>query len=185
VLGNHGLKDEITSNIYGGPPFNKSDIASDGADNGWQFGIPPSRSATTSTAPTTSCSRAAPTASKTGREVVVTRISGDLRDDISPTVRTDGKGLWLVAWTSRGSLGSELGIDGDILLSRSTDNGATWSVPSTINQGAREDWGTDVDVRLAHDANGNWLAVWSSTETFGGKYGGDSDIFTASSPTVA
>ncbi|HET9064156.1 MAG TPA: sialidase family protein [Candidatus Binatia bacterium] len=184
VLGSHGLKDEVTSNIYGGPAVQRNaDIASDGAgqwmavwhstepvgdDIDGTYDIVLSRSID---------------GGKTWSEkdVVAPDHPGDLRDDLSPTVRTDGKGLWLLAWTSRGSLGSELGIDGDILLSRSTDNGVTWSVPSMINQGAREDWGTDVDVRLAHDGNGNWLAVWSSTETFGGKYGGDSDIFTARS----
>jgi Neuraminidase (sialidase) len=184
VLGSHALKDEFTSNIYGGPAVQRNaDIANDragqwvtvwhstepvGDDIDGTYDIVFSRSNDGGK-------------TWTPKAVLAPDEPGDLREDLSPTVRTDGKGLWLAAWTSRGALGSKLGIDGDILVSRSTDNALTWSKPIPINQGAGEDWGNDIDVRLAHDGRGNWLAVWSSTETFGGKFGGDSDIFTARS----
>lgn len=184
VLGSHGLKDEVTSNIYGGPAVQRNaDVASDGGgtwiavwhstepvgdDIDGTYDIVLSRSTDGGK-------------SWTQKDVLASDPPNDLRDDLSPTIRTDGKGLWLAAWTSRGALGSKLGVDSDILLARSTDAGVTWSAPVPINQGAEEDWGSDVDVRLAHDGQGNWLAVWSSTETFGGKYGGDSDIFVAGS----
>jgi len=184
VLGSHTLKDEVTTNIYGGPSVQRNaDIASDGAGEWiavWHSTEPVGEDVDGTYDIVFSRSNDGGK-SWTEKAVISPDLPGDLRDDVSPTIRTDGKGLWLVAWTSRGSLGSKLGIDGDILVSRSTDNGVTWSVPTPINQGASEDWGNDVDVRLAHDDHGAWLAVWSSTETFGGKYGGDSDIFTARS----
>jgi Neuraminidase (sialidase) len=184
VLGSHTLKDEITSNIYGGPAVQRNaDIASDGAGEWiavWHSTEPVADNVDGTYDIVFSRSEDGGK-SWTPKVVISPDLPGDLRDDVSPTVRTDGEGLWLVAWTSRGSLGSKLGSDGDILVSRSTDNGMTWSVPTPVNQGASDDWGNDLDVRLAYDGHGTWLAVWSSTETFGGKYGGDSDIFTARS----
>ena len=57
----------------------------------------------------------------------------------------DGRGLWLIVWSN----------EHDILLSRSTDAGATWSNRSPI-------YGTGYNVQpsLATDGAGNWLAVW-------------------------
>jgi Neuraminidase (sialidase) len=184
VLGSHGLKDEITSNIYGGPAVQRNaDIANDGAAQWvavWHSTEPVGEDVDGTY--DIVCSRSSDGGKTwTPKAVIASDQPGDLRDDLSPTVRTDGKGLWLVAWTSRGALGSKLGFDSDILVTRSTDNGATWSAPTPINQGAGDDWGNDVDVRLSHDGHGAWLAVWSSTEAFGGKYGGDSDIFTSRS----
>jgi Neuraminidase (sialidase) len=184
VLGTHGLKDEVTSNIYGGPAVERNaDIASDGASAWvavWHSTEPVGEDIDGTYDIVLSRSKDGGK-TWTPKAVVSPDQSGDLRDDLSPTVRTDGKGLWLVAWTSRGSLGSKLGVDADILISRSMDDGVTWSTPVAINQGAADDWGNDLDVRLAYDGKGTWLAVWSSTESFGGKYGGDSDIFTARS----
>lgn len=184
VLSSHGLKDEFTSNIYGGPAVQRNaDITSDGHGQ-WitvWHSTEPVGDDVDGTYDVVFARSTDDGKTWTHKAKVAVDQPGDMREDLSPTIRTDGKGLWLVAWTSRGSLGSDLGIDGDVLVSRSTDNGQTWSAPVTINQGAREDWGNDVDVRLAHDGRGAWLAVWSSTETFGGKYGGDSDIFVARS----
>ena len=104
------------------------------------------------------------------------------RDNLSPTVRNDGNGNWIMAWTSRGSIGGPLGRDADILITHSSDAGASWGEPYPLNTNARRDWGDDSDVRLVNDnGGGNWLAVWSSTDSLGGRIGGDSDILFARS----
>lgn len=184
VLGTHAQKDGATSNLYGGPTVERNaDVATDragtwiaawhstepvGDDVDGTYDVVFSRSEDGGKTWTT-------------KRVLAADAPGDARDDLSPTVRTDGHGLWIAAWTSRGALGSELGVDADILFSRSTDGGVTWSAPLALNSKAADDWGNDFDVRLAADGKGNWIAVWASTETFGGKFGGDSDIFASAS----
>lgn len=102
---------------------------------------------------------------------------GPKRDNLSPTVRSDGNGNWIMAWTSRGSLSGPLGRDADLLLAHSDDAGASWGEPYPLNTNAGFDWGEDTDVRLVNDnGGGRWLAVWSSTDSLGGRIGGDSDI---------
>ena len=184
VLGDHALKDDATTNLFGGPTVQRNaDIANNGAgvwlavwhstepvgddvDGTYDIVYSRSRDGGMTWSPDAVLSADAP---------------GNRRDDLSPTIRTDGKGLWLVAWSARGSLGAKLlGVDSDLLVARSTDDGETWSEPVAINTNADRDWGNDFDVRLTLDAKGAWVAVWSSTESFG-KYGGDSDIFSARS----
>ena len=183
VLGDHALKDDATTNLFGGPTVQRNaDIANDragawiavwhstepvGDDVDGTYDIVYSRSSDGGK-------------TWTEKKVLSADAPGNRRDDLSPTVRTDGKGLWLVAWSARGSLGAKLGVDADLLISRSIDDGTTWSEPIALNTNAERDWGSDFDIRLTTDAKGAWVAVWSSTESFG-KYGGDSDIFSARS----
>jgi Neuraminidase (sialidase) len=98
-------------------------------------------------------------------------------DDENAKVVTDHQGNWMVVWESRGFLGT----DQDILVSRSTDNGTTWTPPSPLNTNAGSDTGDDRNVQIATDSRGNWVAVWESTENLGGNIGDDSDIFVARS----
>ena len=105
----------------------------------------------------------------------------DNGDDISPVVATDGKGNWITAWASTASFAGMFGRDRDILYCRSTDNGQTWSSPAPLNVNAAQDYGHDWAVRLTSDSAGNWLAVWSSTDSLVGRIGGDSDIFVSRS----
>src|SRR5690606_25015037 len=53
----------------------------------------------------------------------------DSGDDSAPALATDRAGNWVVAWQSTGALGGALGSDLDILVARSTNNGATWTPP--------------------------------------------------------
>jgi hypothetical protein len=76
-----------------------------------------------------------------------TNAATDSQHDGGPAVATDGAGNWVAVWIS---------ING-ILLSRSTDNGATWTDPRTVvGTGA---WFQQV----ATDGAGNWVCVWSSS----------------------
>jgi Neuraminidase (sialidase) len=49
-------------------------------------------------------------------------------------VATDGDGTWVATWMSADQLGIPgMGSDQDILMCRSTDNGATWTSPALLN----------------------------------------------------
>ncbi len=100
----------------------------------------------------------------------------DDASDKQPTVSTDGLGNWVVAWRSANSLGGMIDSDWDILFTRSSDNGATWSHPVALNSNAVGDDSGDYDVQLAADGQGTWLATWFSEDDLGGTIGSDQDI---------
>jgi hypothetical protein len=105
----------------------------------------------------------------------------DIAWDMRPHVSTGGAGNWVVAWNSDSDLAGGIGSDEDILMSRSADNGATWSVTAALNTNAATDSGTDDYPRLVFDGAGMWLAVWHSSQNLGGSIGSDDDIFVSRS----
>jgi Neuraminidase (sialidase) len=94
-----------------------------------------------------------------------------------PQVATDGLGNWIAVWSSPENLGGTIGTDWDIFVSRSSDSGATWSAPETLNTNASSDVWWDEDPKLTTDGSGNWVCVWWSNENLGGTAGTDGDIF--------
>ena len=98
-----------------------------------------------------------------------------------PQVTTDGAGQWLAVWNSSDDLGGTIGTDRDILVARSTDNGATWTDPAALNTNAATDSGGDWWPQVTTDGAGHWLAVWYSYDTLGGTIGTDQDILVARS----
>jgi Neuraminidase (sialidase) len=109
-----------------------------------------------------------------------TSATHDSGADSNPVVATDGAGRWIAVWESDDSLGLSLGADADIVMALSEDNGQTWSAPSPLNSATTDvEW--DVTPQVATDGAGNWYAVWSSDETFGGEIGRDLDILFARS----
>lgn len=107
--------------------------------------------------------------------------SVDSARDSGPQVATDGNGNWVAVWESEDDLGGTVGADFDILAARSTDNGATWTVPVIVNNNAISDWGNDFNPSVTTDGNGNWVAVWESKDDLGGTIGADRDILVAHS----
>ncbi len=105
----------------------------------------------------------------------------DAGDDWNPVVATDGQGRWVAVWSSDDDLGGTIGTDRDILVSRSTDRGRTWTSPAPLNGNAAFDSGDDGSVALATDGWCHWLAAWQSNDTFGGTLGADRDLLAASS----
>jgi len=110
-----------------------------------------------------------------------TNAATDSGDDIFPYVASDGAGNWVTVWQSDDSLGGPIGTDSDILIARSTDNGATWAAPAPLYTNAGANTGNDEAPRVATDRDGNWVAVWQSTDTVDGTIGTDWDILTAHS----
>jgi hypothetical protein len=105
----------------------------------------------------------------------------ELGSDAAPQVTTDTLGTWISAWHSS-KLGSLPRTDYDILLARSTDDGATWKDHAELNTNAGTDEGGDTwVVQLATDEQGVWLAIWQSWDSLGGAIGTDGDILVARS----
>jgi hypothetical protein len=105
----------------------------------------------------------------------------DLGDDWVPQLTTDGFGTWVAVWDSVDDLEGTIGPDSDILVARSTDNGATWSDPVALNTNAATDTGDDFDPQLVTDGMGFWLAVWHSSDSLADSIGTDFDVLYATS----
>ncbi|UCG31841.1 MAG: exo-alpha-sialidase [Phycisphaerales bacterium] len=110
-----------------------------------------------------------------------TNADSDSGQDSYPQIIANGSGTWLAVWHSIDNLGGTIGTDADILVARSTDNGATWSTPQPLNTNAASDSGADGKPQVTTDGLGNWLTVWYSSENLGGTIGTDRDILMARS----
>jgi len=110
-----------------------------------------------------------------------TNATTDAGADQVPLVVSAGGGNWVTFWQSTDTLGTTIGIDGDILFSRSIDSGVTWSAPAALNTNATTDAGDDFFVDVTTDGGANWVAVWESDENLGGLAGLDVDVFVSTS----
>ncbi len=112
-----------------------------------------------------------------------TNAGGDTGDDCRAQVTSDGEGNWVAVWHSREpNIAGGIGMDRDILVARSSDNGATWTAPAPLNNNADSDAGNDDRPQVATDGQGNWVAVWFSDEPdIAGGIGNDDDILVARS----
>lgn len=109
-------------------------------------------------------------------------------DDKYPQVTSDGAGNWVAVWNSDRGYNEDcptgkICTDQDILMSRSTDLGVTWSAQVALNSNAVDDLDGENDIRpqLTTDGNGLWIAVWESNATLGDTIGSDEDILFARS----
>lgn len=100
----------------------------------------------------------------------------DTAVDAGPRVATDQAGNWIAVWSSDDALGGLIGTDSDILFSRSTDNGQTWTAQAALNTNAQTDSGSDIEPQIATDHAGNWIVIWSSADSLGGTIDVDLDI---------
>jgi predicted neuraminidase len=96
--------------------------------------------------------------------------------DTRPLVTTDSVGNWVAVWVSNNSLGDTIGTDWDILVARSTDDGATWTAPVALNTNAATDSGFDIMAQVTTDGLGTWITVWQSPDSLGDTIGTDTDI---------
>lgn len=101
--------------------------------------------------------------------------------DAAPHIASAGNGTAVAVWESASSLGGSIGSDLDILFARSTDGGATWTAPATLNRNAASDSGSDSVPRIATDGGGTWVAVWESTEDVAGSGANDPEVLVARS----
>jgi len=102
--------------------------------------------------------------------------------ETEPCVLKGSGSVWVAAYSSTNTLGDTIGFDNDILFSRSTDNGVTWSNPQLLNSGGASDESLELDFQpsLATDGAGHWVAVWKHS-VLGGTNPTADQIFFASS----
>jgi hypothetical protein len=103
--------------------------------------------------------------------------SGAGKYDTHPQIATDGAGNWVAVWHGNEDVYGAAGLDYDIFVSRSTDNGTTWTVVAALNSNANTDLGDDIDPFIATDGAGHWITAWRSDENLGGTIETDRDIF--------
>jgi hypothetical protein len=115
----------------------------------------------------------------TPAELLHPSLASDTGDDDTPRIATDGAGTWVVVWQSDEPVGPG-DTDLDVLVSRSTDGGDTWSAPAPIFSGAANDSVMDLAPHVASDGLGTWVAVWQSSDPQPSPYT-DFDIWTARS----
>lgn len=105
-------------------------------------------------------------------------------NDTDVRLATDGKGRLVAVWSSTDTLArfneTNIGPDADILVSRSSSRGISWTFPSPLNSFAAIDDDTDETPSVTTDRMGTWIVVWASFyEGPGNLYGSDIDIWTA------
>ena len=112
-----------------------------------------------------------------------TNAAGDSGGDDYPQIATDTGGNWVAVWQStEPNVGGGIGIDNDILVARSTDNGQNWTAPAALNTNASGDSAAEQLPQVTTDGGGNWVAVWVSDEpSVGGVLNTEYDIVVARS----
>lgn len=93
-----------------------------------------------------------------------TTAGSDSGTDIVALLAADGAGNWLACWSIVNNSVGDFGPDPDVLVSRSTDNGLTWTDPQSPDPQAAFDDDYDLAFEIATDANGTWIAVWASDD---------------------
>ncbi|MFC1611048.1 DUF4215 domain-containing protein [Myxococcota bacterium] len=83
--------------------------------------------------------------------------------DAYPQLATDGQGNWMVVWIALHDPRCRNGCGQDILYSRSTDNGGTWTNPAVLVTGGQAN-PIRYGLRIVTDGLGTWAAVWAVTD---------------------
>jgi hypothetical protein len=83
----------------------------------------------------------------------------DTVPDESPSIATDGQGLWTVVWDTGNETGG-LGPDRDIVMSQSFDDGLSWTPPVPVNNDATIDETDDRSPVIETDDSGTWVTAW-------------------------
>jgi hypothetical protein len=89
----------------------------------------------------------------------------EFEDDFHPFVVTDGVGHWVATWYTHDNHGGTIGDDTDILVSVSTNGGATWTPSVPLNTDAETDTISDNTPVIATDGQGLWVAIWNRVLT--------------------
>jgi hypothetical protein len=82
--------------------------------------------------------------------------------DDKPQLATDGAGHWVAVWESSKTVSFGSPDDVNIAVSRSSDNGATWSTPEWLNSTAEDEEHlvSEATPTLATDGDGTWICAY-------------------------
>ncbi|MCH7700352.1 MAG: exo-alpha-sialidase [Planctomycetes bacterium] len=104
----------------------------------------------------------------------------DTGSDQHPRLVAEGGGSWIVAWLSNEPFDGQYGLDNDVFVATTSDNGETWTDPVPVNSdAAADDDSSRSGMSLAGDGEGRVIVTWSATN--GIENGLDRDIYFASS----
>ncbi len=90
----------------------------------------------------------------------------DVANDGEPSLATDREGHWLLSWITSQKLPRSDGLDDDVAVAQSTDNGASWTRPEGLHARFETDRRSDRRVEVVSRGAGNWLAVWLGYNPF-------------------
>jgi hypothetical protein len=105
--------------------------------------------------------------------------STDSGIDANLDIASDGTGAWTVVWDSNSNLGGTSGTDHDLGVSRSTDDGLSWSASVPLNVDAAADTGGNYFPRIATQPAGVSVVTWHSDDPGSEGNGTDFDVFFA------
>ena len=83
--------------------------------------------------------------------------TGDTLVDLDPQVATDGTGNWVTVWRAGLS-----GMEDDIYVARSSDNGLTWTPQQLMHASFSSDATSEFAHEISVDDSGNWVVAWTS-----------------------
>jgi len=111
-------------------------------------------------------------------QAIATYMTSDTGDDAAPTIAF-GHDRLVVTWHSDEDLGGGIGVDADIVMANSRDNGDTWDFNSVVHRFGKDDIGAaDRHPSTATDGNKAWITAWDSDYPgeSGSNWGLDFDI---------
>jgi hypothetical protein len=95
----------------------------------------------------------------------------DTIEDSAAHIAGNGSGTWMVAWS-----GQQLTrVRNAALVSRSLDDGATWSTPTVLSPDPTGQWTID-SPSVVHLGGTRWLTAWSTDNWLDGSIGFDFDL---------
>jgi hypothetical protein len=85
--------------------------------------------------------------------------------DIFPVLATDGQGNWICVWQTVERNTSGITVSRSILVSRSTDDAASWSAPAALDHTVESDRKQVRYPTVECDRAGHWTAAWWALDT--------------------
>ena len=82
--------------------------------------------------------------------------SSDVTSETHSTITTDGQGLWIATFDSNQLSAPQM----NVLFTRSTDAGASWTPPAILNRNMDPEF--DAAETVASDGSGAWCAIWEN-----------------------
>lgn len=91
--------------------------------------------------------------------------SFNLENDDYPRIATDGEGVWIAVWHTEESVSDVRQSGTNVVFSRLTDAGATWSAPGLLSSLAAENPGPDSNPSVVSWGGGAGLrsGYWATT----------------------